>query len=75
VLVDGPADLDPAQFDAEDVVLITAGASAPEEVVQSTIQWLQQHFAASVELREIRKEEVYFPLPKALRNLGAKAAT
>lgn len=75
VLVDGPADLDPAQFAEEDVVLITAGASAPEEVVQSTIQWLQQHFAATVELREIRKEEVYFPLPKALRNLGAKAAT
>ncbi|MFN7732898.1 MAG: 4-hydroxy-3-methylbut-2-enyl diphosphate reductase [Pirellula sp.] len=75
VLVDGPTDLDPAQFDAEDVVLITAGASAPEEVVQSTIQWLQRHFSATVELREIRKEEVYFPLPKALRNLGTKAAT
>lgn len=75
VLVDGPGDLDPAQFSEDDVVLITAGASAPEEVVQSTIQWLQQHFAATVELREIRKEEVYFPLPKALRNLGAKAGT
>lgn len=75
VLVDGPGDLDPAHFDVDDVVLITAGASAPEEVVQATIQWLQQHFAATVEMREIRKEEVYFPLPKALRNLGAKAAT
>jgi len=70
-LVDGPQDLNEADFRAEDVVLITAGASAPEEVVASTIRWLQERFDASVEEREVRKEEVYFPLPKALRNLVA----
>jgi 4-hydroxy-3-methylbut-2-en-1-yl diphosphate reductase len=71
-LVDGPQDLSLLQFQSDDVVLITAGASAPEEVVQSTITWLQQHFEATLESREVRKEEVYFPLPKALRalNLG-----
>jgi 4-hydroxy-3-methylbut-2-en-1-yl diphosphate reductase len=71
-LVDGPQDLSLLQFQSDDVVLITAGASAPEEVVQSTIAWLQKHFEATLESREVRKEEVYFPLPKALRalNLG-----
>lgn len=70
-LVDGPQDLDVHQFHADDVVLITAGASAPEEVVSSTIRWLQDHFGATVEETEVRKEEVYFPLPKALRSLVA----
>jgi 4-hydroxy-3-methylbut-2-enyl diphosphate reductase len=70
-LVDGPQDLDANRFNADDVVLITAGASAPEEVVSSTIQWLKDRFGATVEEKEVRKEEVYFPLPKALRNLVA----
>jgi 4-hydroxy-3-methylbut-2-enyl diphosphate reductase len=71
-LVDGPQDLDPSHFNQEDVVLITAGASAPEEVVQATIVWLQEHFSATLETREVRKEEVYFPLPKSLRSLLPK---
>jgi 4-hydroxy-3-methylbut-2-enyl diphosphate reductase len=70
-LVDGPQDLDVSRFNADDVVLITAGASAPEEVVSSTIQWLKDRFGATVEEKEVRKEEVYFPLPKALRTLVA----
>ncbi|MFN9913928.1 MAG: 4-hydroxy-3-methylbut-2-enyl diphosphate reductase, partial [Pirellulaceae bacterium] len=62
-LIDGPQDLQEASFNQNDVVLITAGASAPEEVVASTIQWLKDRFGASVEEKEVRKEEVYFPLP------------
>ncbi len=68
-LVDGPQDLDPSLFSRGETVLITAGASAPEEVVQGTIFWLQEHFGATLEEREVRKEEVYFPLPKSLRVL------
>jgi 4-hydroxy-3-methylbut-2-enyl diphosphate reductase len=73
-LVDGPQDLDAAHFDSNDTVLITAGASAPEEVVTSTIQWLKDRFGASVEETEVRKEDVYFPLPKALRQLVANSS-
>lgn len=69
-LVDGPEDLSVAWFDDSDVVLVTAGASAPEEVVNSTLGWLEQHFGAEMELREVRKEEVHFPLPRALRVLN-----
>ena len=67
LLVDGPQDLATEQFNADDVVLVTAGASAPESVVASTIQWLQEKYGASVETREVRKEDVKFPLPKPLR--------
>ena len=51
------------------MVLVTAGASAPEEVISKTLDWLQSHFQADLELREVRKEEVLFPLPRALRVL------
>jgi 4-hydroxy-3-methylbut-2-en-1-yl diphosphate reductase len=66
-LVDGPADIDLGWFKPEDTVLITAGASAPEQVVEQCVDLLIERFGASVELRSIREEEVYFPLPRELR--------
>ena len=69
VLVDGPQDLQPENFKPDDTVLITAGASAPESVVEATIDWLKNHFDAEVEVRTVREEEVVFPLPKPLRKL------
>ena len=70
-LVDGPADLDPAWFEGVDTVLVTAGASAPEEVVNQCIEWLRDRFAATVEPRSIREESVSFPLPRELRGIAA----
>ncbi|MEI6527233.1 MAG: 4-hydroxy-3-methylbut-2-enyl diphosphate reductase [Planctomycetota bacterium] len=69
-LIDGPEDLSLEWFDDSDVVLVTAGASAPEEVISRTLEWLQGNFNAELELREVRKEEVHFPLPRALRVLS-----
>ncbi len=66
-LVDGPDDLSREWFQADQCVLITAGASAPESVVQSTISWLQKEFGATLREETIRTEEVHFPLPKPLR--------
>ena len=71
-LVDGPQDLSEGDFSPEDSVLITAGASAPESVVQETIDWLVDRFGASVETAEIREESVQFPLPKPLRSFAAE---
>ena len=56
---------DPVQPD--DTVLITAGASAPETVVDQCVEFLTERLGATVESRAIRKEEVYFPLPKEFR--------
>jgi 4-hydroxy-3-methylbut-2-enyl diphosphate reductase len=69
-LVDGPADLDPAWFNGADTVLVTAGASAPEVVVEQCLDWLRERFGASVEPRTIREESVSFPLPRELRGLA-----
>ena len=43
-LIDGPANIDPAWFRGDETVLITAGASAPESVVQECIEFLKQRF-------------------------------
>jgi 4-hydroxy-3-methylbut-2-en-1-yl diphosphate reductase len=73
-LIDGPDDLDPTWFFQDQKVFITAGASAPESVVQSTIQWLQSRYSATVREDIVRKEEVHFPLPKALREIARQTA-
>lgn len=66
-LVDGPQDLALDQFQPDWTVLVTAGASAPESVVDATIQWLDDNYGAEVELKIVREEKVAFPLPKPLR--------
>ena len=48
-------------------MLITAGASAPEEVVQEVVAYLQRRHGATVESRTVREERVHFPLPRELR--------
>ena len=47
----------------------TAGASAPEDVVQECVAELRRRFGADVESRTVREEHVSFPLPKGLREL------
>jgi len=73
-LIDGPEGIDAAWFRGDEKVLITAGASAPESVVQNTIAYLQDKFNATMEEVVIRREEVHFPLPKALREYAKDAA-
>ncbi len=74
-LVDGPQDLATEDFRDASTVLITAGASAPESVVQETIDWLVGKFNATVEVQTVRKESVKFPLPKPLRTLSQEVPT
>jgi 4-hydroxy-3-methylbut-2-en-1-yl diphosphate reductase len=68
-LIDGARDIDPAWFDGAKTVVITAGASAPESVVQECVDYLRQRYGAEVEPRTIREESVHFPLPRELRGL------
>ena len=69
-LVDGPADLQPEWFEGVETVLVTAGASAPEKVVEECVDWLRERFGATVEPRSIRQENVSFPLPRELRGVS-----
>jgi 4-hydroxy-3-methylbut-2-enyl diphosphate reductase len=70
-LIDGVADLDQAWFDGVQTVLVTAGASAPESVVEECVRWLVERYGAHVESRTLRAEEVHFPLPRELRQIEA----
>ena len=72
-LIDGASEIDPTWFRGDETVVITAGASAPESVVQDCLSWLRQRFNADVEERTIRDEDVYFPLPQELRAAATAA--
>ncbi len=69
-LIDGPQDIDPQWFTGNECVLVTAGASAPESVVNDTVEWLKSRYGAIVRQETIREEQVHFPLPKPLRHLA-----
>jgi 4-hydroxy-3-methylbut-2-enyl diphosphate reductase len=70
-LIDSASEIQDAWFAGKEVILITAGASAPEDVVQEVIAYLQEKFGAEVSSRTIREEHVSFPLPRELRVLSA----
>jgi 4-hydroxy-3-methylbut-2-en-1-yl diphosphate reductase len=68
-LVDGPGDLQQEWFEGAETVLVSAGASAPEQVVEQCLDWLRERFGATIEPRDIRQENVSFPLPRELRRI------
>ncbi len=68
-LIDGVKEIAAGWFTGDETVLVTAGASAPEEVVEECVAYLQERYGASVESRTVREEHVNFPLPRELRVL------
>lgn len=68
-LIDGVKEIRPAWLVGVETVLITAGASAPEDVVQECVEFLQREYGATFAEETIREENVHFPLPKTLREL------
>jgi 4-hydroxy-3-methylbut-2-en-1-yl diphosphate reductase len=65
-LVDSADDVDPAWLQGRRRVGVTAGASAPESLVQALIDRLQLLGADRVRVLEGVEEHVVFPLPKGL---------
>lgn len=66
-LIDRASEIDFNWFEGIETVLVTAGASAPEIVVEECLDLLKDKLGASIEVRSIREEKVAFPLPKPLR--------
>jgi 4-hydroxy-3-methylbut-2-enyl diphosphate reductase len=66
-LIDAPADIDLDWFRGVEVVAMTAGASAPEDLVDGCVDLLRRQFGAVVEERSTLEEHVFFPLPIGLR--------
>jgi 4-hydroxy-3-methylbut-2-enyl diphosphate reductase len=69
-LIDGVEDIDASWFTNVQTVLVTAGASAPEVVVEAVLNFLSNRFGATVEMQSLRSEDVSFPLPRELRVLN-----
>lgn len=65
-LIDGPDSIDPQWLVDKRHVGITAGASAPEVLVQDVINRLKELGAISVRTMDGLQEHVSFPLPKGL---------
>ena len=65
-MVDGAAQLQPSWVNGKLRVGVTAGASAPEVLVQAVVQRLKELGAAGVTQLDGIKEGVTFPLPKGL---------
>ncbi len=68
-LIDGVEDIDDRWFEGVEALMITAGASAPENLVQDCIEYIRANFDAELESRVIREEQVHFSLPKELQAL------
>jgi 4-hydroxy-3-methylbut-2-en-1-yl diphosphate reductase len=68
-LIDDESELDPAWLAGADTVFITAGASAPERLVQALLDRLRREYGAKVEERTLVEEDVSFAPPKSLRSL------
>ena len=66
-LVDGAADMHRDWFDGKNVVGVTAGASAPEVLVQQVISQLRDWGAKVPQEIAGREEHVIFGLPRELR--------
>ena len=66
-LIDDASMIDPTWLDDARAVGVTAGASAPELLVEEVIDTLRQRGVATVRDLDGREENVTFSLPKALR--------
>jgi len=74
-LVDGPEDLRREWFAGIDKIGLTAGASAPEILVQGVIAKLREWGGEVAEELLGRQEHVIFALPKALRGVAKHGVT
>jgi 4-hydroxy-3-methylbut-2-enyl diphosphate reductase len=66
-LIDGAGDIDENWFDGANAIGVTAGASAPEILVQEVLDRLAKRFDTSIITDEKATENVHFQLPVALR--------
>ena len=66
-LIDDPNDIQPDWFHGVQTIGVTAGASAPEELVQSVIARMKAFGVTEVEELQGLEENMFFEVPKELR--------
>jgi 4-hydroxy-3-methylbut-2-en-1-yl diphosphate reductase len=67
-LIDRAHEIDPTWLEGCETVLVTAGASAPEEVVEECVAYLVDRYGATIEQGTVREEHAHFALPVELRD-------
>jgi len=71
-LIDDAGDVDPAWFEGVNTVGLSAGASAPEILVETVLDWLNARFEVAMETAVTAEETVTFKLPRVLtENMSA----
>ena len=68
-LIDYARELQPEWLARANGVMVTAGASAPDHLVQELIERLKTEFGGEVETRELVREDIDFELPKSVKQL------
>jgi 4-hydroxy-3-methylbut-2-enyl diphosphate reductase len=71
VLIQRAAEIDWADFSGIDRLGITAGASAPEFLVEEVLDGFAARYEISVELVRTAEENIVFSLPRPLRDAAA----
>jgi 4-hydroxy-3-methylbut-2-en-1-yl diphosphate reductase len=66
-LIDDEREIDEAWLDGVDVVGVTAGASAPEQLVGRVCDWFRERGVTDIEPYRLVSEDVEFRLPVELR--------
>ena len=74
-LIDDASCLQAEWLEGVGTVLLTAGASAPEDLVQEVVNVLCTRFGASVEERQVTYEALTFELPISVRVLATARPT
>ena len=74
-LIDGPADIDVEWLKNANRIGLTAGASAPQQLVCEVIAHLQSLGATSIRELHAEPDDITFALPKELRQLGTPLAS
>jgi 4-hydroxy-3-methylbut-2-enyl diphosphate reductase len=69
-LIDEASEIEPSWIAGANSVGVTAGASAPEYLVQNVVQLLTEKYGGAVEDVFVREEHVVFSLPKELAPAG-----
>jgi 4-hydroxy-3-methylbut-2-enyl diphosphate reductase len=72
VLVQRAAEIDWSRFANVERLGVTAGASAPEVLVEEVLDAFASRFDMSVETVSAAEEDMFFPLPRALREQAAE---
>lgn len=69
ILIDDVSELPEGLLKGDETVLVTAGASAPEDLVAELCRTLIARFDGTIELRDIFEEDTEFNIPTTLKKM------